>query len=74
MLNQIAELSMEEKILLVERIWDDIAANSQTKNWRISDDLKAELNRRYLLVKEGKSQLYSWEQAQELIIAENPSF
>ena len=74
LLNQIAELSVEEKIILVERIWDDIAQSAQAGKIKISKELKAELTRRYQLVKEGKTNLYSWEEAEKLILSDNPAF
>ncbi len=49
--NEIKKLSNEEKILLVEEIWDDIALN---KEMELTDAQKTELRRRVHLDQEGK--------------------
>lgn len=61
-LEQIAKLSIEEKIVLVERIWSDIAEDSRTKKLAISPKIEAELARRLALIKNEQTQLLSWEE------------
>ena len=56
---EITRLGLSEKLLLVEDIWDSIAArNSETPMpmWQ-----KLELDRRYIEYKEGKLELHDWE-------------
>ncbi len=66
-LEEVAKLSVEEKILLVERIWDDIAESTEGQSLEISPEIEAELERRWQLVEEGKTALFSWEEAQAII-------
>lgn len=66
-LEEVAKLSVEEKILLVERIWDEIAESSEAQSLEVSPELEAELERRWQLVEAGKTELFSWEEAQAII-------
>ena len=57
---QISELCLSEKLLLVEDIWDSIAADNSEipmPAWQ-----KKELDRRYKEYQEGKLGLHSWEE------------
>ncbi len=57
--NEVERLSLSEKLLIVEDIWDSIAAsNSQIP---LHDWQKMELDRRYKEYQEGDLQLHSWE-------------
>ena len=56
--NEINELELSEKLLLVEDIWDSIAeSNSEIPlpEWQ-----KKELDRRYHEYKDGKLNLHGW--------------
>ncbi len=66
-LEQIAQLSIEEKIVLVERVWDDIAEDSRSEQLLLSPELENELARRLALIKAGKTQLLSWEEVKKNI-------
>ena len=69
LLEQISKLSLEEKIVLVEKIWDDIADSSDAQEMVISPELEAELERRYQLLKEGKTSLHSWEDIEKSLLS-----
>ena len=59
-LEQITQLSVEEKIVLVERVWDNIAEDTRSQNLAISPELETELARRLALVQTGETQLFTW--------------
>ena len=57
--NEVSKLGLSEKLLLVEDIWDSIAANNSEipmPMWQ-----KQELDRRYKEYKEGKLGLHNWD-------------
>ena len=68
-MQHIKKLSYEEKILLAQRIWDDIAENAPSESFHTSPELLAELKRRYALIKEGKTKLHTWEEAEKMILS-----
>ncbi|MFM7487736.1 MAG: addiction module protein [Cytophagales bacterium] len=59
-LKQIKELSVEERILMVEAIWDSIAEET-TENF-LTQEQKKELDRRIDLHESGKGKTYTWEE------------
>lgn len=61
---EIKKLSVAEKILLVEEIWDDIATNREED---LTDAQKAELDRRLQMVSEGKVKYFSQDESRERI-------
>ncbi|GAW85647.1 conserved hypothetical protein [Bathymodiolus platifrons methanotrophic gill symbiont] len=57
--NAVSKLGLSEKLLLVEDIWDSIAANNSEipmSMWQ-----KRELDRRYEEYKQGKLKLHNWD-------------
>ena len=61
--NEIDNLELSEKILLVEDIWDSISASNSDismPEWQ-----KQELDRRYKEYKEGNIQLHNWKSVHE---------
>ena len=68
-LEQIAQLSIEEKIVLVERVWDDIAEDTRSAKLALSPELENELARRLALIKAGKTQLFSWDEVKKNIFS-----
>ena len=57
--DEISRLGLSEKLLLVEDIWDSIAASNSEipmPMWQ-----KQELDKRYEEYKEGKLELHDWE-------------
>ncbi len=69
-LEQVSRLSVEERIVLVERIWDNIAEDSKTQNLDISEELETELARRVSLLQNNQTQLYSWDEVKQNIFKE----
>jgi putative addiction module component (TIGR02574 family) len=69
-LEQISGLSVEEKIVLVERIWDNIAEDSRAQNLTISPQMESELARRLDLIKNNETQLLSWDEVKNNIFSE----
>ncbi len=58
-IKEIGNLGLSEKLLLVEDIWDSIAAGNSKlpmPEWR-----KVELEKRYSAYKNGELQLHDWE-------------
>lgn len=70
-LEEIAKWSAEEKILLVERIWDDIAQSEAAQTLQISPALKAELERRAQLIKDAKADQESWKEAEAKLLSKD---
>ena len=63
--SEIESLELSEKLLLVEDIWDSIAASNSElplPEWQ-----KKELDRRYNEYKEGKLELHDWKAVHEEI-------
>jgi putative addiction module component (TIGR02574 family) len=61
--SEIESLELSEKLLLVEDIWDSIAASNSElpmPEWQ-----KMELDRRYNEYKEGKLELHDWKTVHE---------
>ncbi len=57
---EISELGLSEKLLLVEDIWDSIAADNSEIPMSVWQ--KKELDKRYKEYKEGKLGLHNWEE------------
>ncbi len=68
-LEQIAQLSLEEKIVPVERVWDDIAEDPRYEKLDISPELEKELARRLALIKNKETQLLSWDEVKKNIFS-----
>jgi putative addiction module component (TIGR02574 family) len=54
-LDEIKKLSLEERINLVESIWDSIAEETTPAELKISQEEKEEIQRRYADFKKGQS-------------------
>lgn len=61
--NEIDRLELSEKLLLVEDIWDSIAASNA--EIPMSEWQKKELDRRYQEYKEGRLELHDWKTVHE---------
>ena len=68
-LEQIALLSVEEKIILVERVWDDIATDARSQKLELSEELETELARRLALIKSGQTQFFTWNEVKQNIFS-----
>lgn len=56
----ILELSVAERLLLVEEIWESILSENPSEAIALSDPQKQELTRRLNLYKKGHTRTYSW--------------
>ena len=61
-IKDIKKLSVEERILMVEEIWDSIAEDTTSKELQIPEDEKQEILKRFEEFKSGKQKTYSWEE------------
>jgi putative addiction module component (TIGR02574 family) len=61
LINEISQLSTAEKILLVERIWEDIETSEVSISF--SSEQEKEIKRRQQLYKSGNTTLHTWEEA-----------
>jgi putative addiction module component (TIGR02574 family) len=59
-LNEIRQLSVSERILMVEAIWDSIEEDSLTGSIPISEEQEKELEKRIARYEAGDSKTYSW--------------
>lgn len=62
----ILQLSIKDRLSLVEAIWDSVASEIDTS---LTDKQKSEINRRLELYKSGKTKTYSWEQVKGSIVS-----
>ena len=63
---EILDLSVAERILLVETIWDSITHDS-LDSLKIPDSHKAEMLRRYDDYKAGNQKTYSWDEVKAYV-------
>lgn len=61
-LKQIRELSVEERILMVESIWDSIAEDTTSQELKIPEAEQAEILRQFDEFMIGNKKTYSWEE------------
>jgi len=62
---EIDQLALPEKLLLVEDIWDSIAASNRMlpmPEWQ-----KVELDNRYAAYQKGETDLHSWQEVHEAL-------
>lgn len=64
-LEQIHQLPLREKLLVMEAIWDDISGEEQ--NLEVPQWHKEVLDERERLLAEGKAQFVDWEEAKRQI-------
>jgi putative addiction module component (TIGR02574 family) len=70
-LNDILKLSVAERILLVEEIWNSIASEPQEEATSLTASQKKEIDRRLALYRSGQTKTYSWNEIKSGI--RNPS-
>lgn len=63
LIKEIAQLSTAEKILLVERIWEDIETTNS--NIPFTAEQETEIKRRQQLYKSGDTSLHTWEEIKQ---------
>ncbi len=59
------EMSLEEKLTLMELIWQDISADE--KQISVPESHKEQLDKRAQMVREGKAKFIDWKQAKKEI-------
>ncbi len=57
-IKNLEKISNAEKIVLAEQLWDSVSK----KELSVSDDVKKELDNRLKRLKEGKTNLYTWDE------------
>ncbi len=55
-------LSVDEKIMLMERLWNDLINNENYKSPQWHEDI---LEKRVKRLKDGKEKIYDWEKVKE---------
>ncbi|MBI3220446.1 MAG: addiction module protein [Bacteroidetes bacterium] len=60
-ITEIRKLSVDERLEMVEAIWDSIAEDTTPSDLKISTKEKEEVLRRYEEYKSGEQSTYSWE-------------
>ena len=66
-LKDILKLSVAERILLVEEIWNSIAAESHEDSTSLTTTQKQEIDRRLALYRSGQTKTYSWKEVKATI-------
>lgn len=61
-IKEIRKLSIEERILMVESIWDSIAEDSNPDGLPISEEEKSEILKRFSEFKNNGGKTYSWDE------------
>jgi len=61
-IKEIKKLSVEERILMVEEIWDSIAEDTASEKLQISEEEKKKILDRFEEYKSGKQKTYSWDE------------
>jgi putative addiction module component (TIGR02574 family) len=61
-LKEIRKLSVEERILMVEAIWDSIAEDTTSEDLQIPEEEKKEILKRFDEFKSGNQKTYTWEE------------
>ncbi len=57
-IKNLEKISNAEKIVLAQQLWDSVSK----KELSVSDDVKKELDNRLKRLKEGKTNLYTWDE------------
>jgi putative addiction module component (TIGR02574 family) len=60
-INDILKLSVSERILLIEKIWDSL----NTDELEISESQKKELDKRLARIKKGETKFYKWDDVKQ---------
>lgn len=66
-LKDILKLSVAERILLVEEIWDSIASGPSEEVSSLTAAQKNEIDRRLALYRSGQTKTYSWKEVKATI-------
>ncbi len=60
-ISEIKKLSVEERIQMVEAIWDSIDQDTS----ELTDEQKRELERRLELIESGQAKMYTWDEVKQ---------
>ena len=60
-IENILKLSIAERLLLLEKIWDSIPANKVT----VTNAQKKELDKRMARIKRGETKFFSWDEVKK---------
>lgn len=66
-LDNIKKLSLAERILLVEEIWDSIVAEAKPESFKITTAQQKEIERRLGLYKNGQTETHTWKEVKASI-------
>lgn len=66
-MKDILKLSIAERILLVEQIWDSVASESDEETTSLTAAQKKEIDRRLALYRSGQTKTYSWKEVKATI-------
>ena len=61
-IKEIRKLSIEERVLIVESIWDSIAEDSNPEGLPVPEEERQEILKRFSEFKNGNGKIYSWEE------------
>jgi putative addiction module component (TIGR02574 family) len=68
-LSELFKLSVEERLQLVEDLWDSIAADTQDRPLELSEEEKAELDRRLKEMEDDPASAIRWEDVRAELLA-----
>ncbi|MCY7408745.1 MAG: addiction module protein [Chitinophagales bacterium] len=66
-IEELIKLPATERILLAEALWDSLE-DENSSSWVISEKWKTEIDKRYNLYKEGKTELFTWEEVKQKLL------
>lgn len=66
-ISALKKLSIPERILLVEELWDSIATDKNSDEFEFDTSLKKELNERLLNHEKEETKSYSWKEVKTRI-------
>jgi putative addiction module component (TIGR02574 family) len=69
-LKEIKKLSVDERIEMVEAIWDSIAEDTMGKQLPLSKEQQEEIERRLDRYERGESKTYTWEEVLQRVRSE----
>jgi len=67
-LEQLTQLSIEERLLLIEALWDSLDEKEISEQFEFDNELKKELDERLDRLEKGLSKTYSWQEVKESIL------
>ncbi len=68
-LKDLLKLSIPERILLVEELWDSIEQEADSNEIFFTEEQRLEIERRIDLIEQGKTKFYTWEEVKAKVKA-----